>query len=42
MSKIDQVHLRAVMLCMSKMGQEDTQTFMLNTILDVFDIHTLL
>ena len=32
MLKIDQVHLRAVMLCMSKMskmGKEHTQTFLL-------------
>ena len=28
MSKIDQVHLRAVMLCMSKMGKEHTHTFL--------------
>ena len=28
MSKIDQIHLRAVMLCMSKMGKEHTQTFL--------------
>ena len=27
MSKIDQMHLRAVMLCMSKMGKEHTDTF---------------
>ena len=27
MSKIDQIHLRAVMLCMSKMGKEHTDTF---------------
>ena len=26
-SKIDQIHLRAVMLCMSKMGKEQTDTF---------------
>ena len=26
-SKIDQIHLRAVMLCMSKMGKEHTHTF---------------
>ena len=34
MSKIDQVHLRAVILCMSKMskmGQEHTHTFLLIT-----------
>ena len=36
MSKIDQIHLRAVMLCMSKMskmGKEHTNTFMLITFL---------
>ena len=27
MSKIDQIHLRAVMLCMSKMGKEHTHIF---------------
>ena len=34
MSKIDQIHLKAVMLCMSnmsKMGKEHTHTFMLIT-----------
>ena len=31
MSKIDQIHLRAVMLCMSKMGKEHTHTFWLIT-----------
>ena len=34
MSKIDQIHLRAVMLCMSKMskmGKEHTHTFWLRT-----------
>ena len=36
MSKIDQVHLRAVMLCMLKMlkmGKGDTHTFILITFL---------
>ena len=36
MSKIDQMHLRAVILCMSKtskMGKEHTDTFMLITFL---------
>ena len=33
MSKIDQIHLRAVMLCMSKMLKEHTDTFMLITFL---------
>ena len=33
MLKIDQMHLRAVMLCMSKMGKEHTHTFMLITFL---------
>ena len=35
-SKIDQVHLRAVMLCMSKMskmGKEHTHTYLLITFL---------
>ena len=35
-SKIDQIHLRAVMLCMlkaSKMGKEHTDTFLLITFL---------
>ena len=27
MSKIDKVHIRGVMLCMSKMGKEHTHTF---------------
>ena len=31
MSKIDQIHLRAVMLCMLKMGKEHTHTFWLIT-----------
>ena len=36
MSKIDQIHLRVVMLCMlkmSKMGKEHTHTFLLITFL---------
>ena len=36
MSKIDQIHLRAVILCMSKMskmGKEHTHTFLLITFL---------
>ena len=36
MSKIDEIHLRAVMLCMSKtskMGKEHTHTFLLITFL---------
>ena len=32
-SKIDQIHLRAVMLCMLKMGKEHTRTFLLITFL---------
>ena len=28
MSKIDQIHQRVVMLCMSKMGKEHTHTFL--------------
>ena len=31
MSKVDQIHLRVVMLCMSKMGKEHTYTFLLIT-----------
>ena len=40
-SKIDQIHLRAVMLCMSKMGKEHTYTFLLITFLIInrFSIH---
>ena len=40
MSKIHQIHLRAVMLCMSKMGKEHTHTFWLTTslILNGFSI----
>ena len=42
--KIDQIHIRAVMLCvlkMSKMGKEHTHTFLLITflILNQFSIH---
>ena len=33
MSKIDQIYLNAVMLCMSKMRKEHTDTFMLITFL---------
>ena len=44
MLKIDQIHLRAVMLCMSKMlkmGKEHTHTFLLITFLifNRFSIH---
>ena len=42
MSKIDQIHLRAVMLCMSKMskmGKEHTHTS--STSLTCFDIHRI-
>ena len=43
-SKIDQMHLRAVMLCMSKMskmGKEHTHTYLLITslIINRFSIH---
>ena len=40
MSKIDQIQLRAVMLCMSKMGKEHTHRFWLITslILNGFSI----
>ena len=40
MSKIDQIHLRAVMLCMSKMGKEHTHTS--STSSTCFDIHRIL
>ena len=33
MLKIDQIHLRAVMLCKSKMGKEHTHTSLLITFL---------
>ena len=33
MSKIDQIHLRAVMPCMAKMEKEHTHTFLLITFL---------
>ena len=32
MSKIDQIHLRAVILCMSKMSKMGTYTHILNTV----------
>ena len=32
-SKIDHIHLRAVMLCMLKMGKEHTHTYLLITFL---------
>ena len=44
MLKIDQIHIRAAMLHTSKMlkmGKEHTHTFLLSTIFDVFDIHTI-
>ena len=39
--KIDQIHLRVVMLCMLKMGKEHTHTFLLITFLifNQFSIH---
>ena len=43
MSKIDQIHLRAVMLCMSKMskmGKEHTHTFWLITSLILMDFQS--
>ena len=41
MSKIDQIYLNAVMLCMLKMGKEHEDTFMLITFLifNRFSIH---
>ena len=40
MSKIDKIHIRAVKLCMSKMGKEHTHTFWLiiSLILNGFSI----
>ena len=35
MSKINQIHLRVVMLCMSKMGKEHTDTFFYHTFLNM-------
>ena len=40
MSKIDHIHLRAVILCMSKMGKEHTDTFMLITFL-IFNLFSI-
>ena len=45
MSKIDQIHLRAVMLCMSKMskmGKEHTHTFFIITFLIRYHLNVML
>ena len=42
MSKIDQIHLRAVMLCMSKMGKEHTDTFFIRTFLIWYHLNVML
>ena len=45
MSKIDQIHLRAVMLCMSKMlkmGKEHTDTFFIITFLIWYRLNVML
>ena len=45
MSKIDQIHLRAVMLCMSKMlkmGKEHTDTFFIITFLIWYHLNVML
>ena len=33
--KIDEIHLRAVMLCMSKMGKEHTHTVLCHNFLNI-------
>ena len=40
MSKIDQIHIRAVMLCMLKMGKEHTHTSLLITFL-IFNLFSI-
>ena len=42
MSKIDQIHLRAVMLCMSKMGKEHTETFFIIHFLIWYHLNVML
>ena len=42
MSKIDQIHLRAVMLCMSKMGKEHTDTFFIIPFLIWYHLNVML
>ena len=40
--KIDQIHLRAVMLCMSKMGKEHTDTFFIIPFLIWYHLNVIL
>ena len=42
MSKIDQIHLRAVMICMSKMGKEHTDTFFIIPFLIWYHLNVML
>ena len=42
MPKIDQIHLRAVMLCMSKMGKEHTDTFFIIPFLIWYHLNVML
>ena len=44
MSKIDQIHIRALMLCMSKMGKEHTHIFAHNflNIQSIFNLQKVL
>ena len=42
MLKIDQIHLRAVMLCMSKMGKEHTDTFFIISFLIWYHLNVML
>ena len=42
MSKIDQIHLRAVMLCMLKMGKEHTDTFFIIPFLIWYHLNVML
>ena len=42
MSKIDQIHLRAVMVCMSKMGKEHTNKFFIIPFLIWYHLNVML
>ena len=42
MSKIDQIHLRAVMLCMLKMGKEHADTFFIIPFLIWYHLNVML
>ena len=42
MSKIDQIHLRTVMLCMLKMGKEHTDTFFIIPFLICYHLNVML